>query len=434
MNNIASLNPNDQATLERLFDFLDASPTPYHAVNTMVDRLTSAGFVALDEKDEWTLDAGGAYFTTRNGSSIIAWKMPTQPVEQTGFRMIGAHTDSPCLKVKPNPDLHRQGYWQLGVEVYGGVLLNPWFDRDLSLAGRVSFKSSTGLSSCLINLEKPVAIIPSLAIHLDREANSTRSINAQTYLPPLLGQTDEKPDFRVWLKDYLQDQGEDVQEVLNFDLCFYDTQGAARIGLNDEFLASARLDNLLSCFMGLEALLSSDSDYGQLLVCNDHEEVGSMSAVGAQGPMLEHCLERILAGKADFSRTLAHSMMISADNAHGIHPNFSDKHDANHGPLLNQGPVIKINANQRYATTDVTASLFKLIAESVGEPTQSFVVRSDMACGSTIGPITSAELGVKTLDIGVPQFGMHSIREMAGTKDVVSAVKILTAFLETESV
>ena len=426
----------EQEQLNRLVAFLHKSPTPFHAVRNMQSRLEEAGYQQLSEKASWQLQPGGQYFIIRNDASLVAWKMPkTKDLITSGFRMIGAHTDSPCLKVKPNPELHKHGYFQLGVEVYGGVLLGPWFDRDLSLAGRVSFQDEEGqLRQALIDFEKPIAVIPSLAIHLDREANNGRAINAQTFLPPILGQASEKPDFRALLKQQIERDGAHVSQVLDYELSFYDTQPPGLVGLNDEFLTSARLDNLLSCFIGLEALLGSDLVEGQLLICTDHEEVGSMSASGAQGPLLDHLIERLLPDAENRARALAASMMISADNAHGIHPNFSDKHDANHGPLINQGPVIKLNANQRYATTDITSSMFRILAEQENVPVQEFVVRSDMACGSTIGPITSAEIGVKTLDIGVPQFAMHSIREMAGSQDVINTIKVLSRFYRAEQV
>ena len=426
----------EQEQLNRLVAFLHKSPTPFHAVRNMQSRLEEAGYQQLSEKASWQLQPGGQYFIIRNDASLVAWKMPkTKDLITSGFRMIGAHTDSPCLKVKPNPELHKHGYFQLGVEVYGGVLLGPWFDRDLSLAGRVSFQDEEGqLRQALIDFEKPIAVIPSLAIHLDREANNGRAINAQTFLPPILGQASEKPDFRALLKQQIEREGAHVSQVLDYELSFYDTQPPGLVGLNDEFLTSARLDNLLSCFIGLEALLGSDLVEGQLLICTDHEEVGSMSASGAQGPLLDHLIERLLPDAENRARALAASMMISADNAHGIHPNFSDKHDANHGPLINQGPVIKLNANQRYATTDITSSMFRILAEQENVPVQEFVVRSDMACGSTIGPITSAEIGVKTLDIGVPQFAMHSIREMAGSQDVINTIKVLNRFYRAEQV
>ncbi len=421
-----------------LKSFLDSAPTPFHAVLSMAERLRMAGFTELNEADEWILEAGQGYYICRNGSSIIAWRQPIAEASVSkGWRLVGAHTDSPCLKVKPNPELHRKGYFQLGVEVYGGVLLNPWFDRDLSLAGRVSYRDAKGrICNELVDFVKPVAVLPSLAIHLDREANNTRSINAQTYLPVVIGQTTEKPDFRALLKQRLESQGvAEVETVLDYELCFYDTQGAASVGLNEEFLASARLDNLLSCYIGLQALIDTDeADAGTVLVCNDHEEVGSMSACGAQGPMLSQWLERVLPDVDQRNRSLARSMLISADNAHGVHPNFSDRHDDNHGPLLNAGPVIKINANQRYATNSETSALFRHLAEQAEVPVQSFVVRTDMACGSTIGPITAAELGVKTLDIGVPQFGMHSIRELAGSQDAHGLYKVLQRFMQTDQV
>ncbi|ULG70838.1 M18 family aminopeptidase [Marinobacterium sediminicola] len=423
---------------ESLKAFLDASPTPFHAVVSMAQRLDAAGYRALHESEDWVLEPGQGYYITRNGSSIIAWRQPAlDAAVNLGWRLIGAHTDSPCLKVKPNPELHRQGYFQLGVEVYGGVLLNPWFDRDLSLAGRVSYRNEEGrIVSALVDFKQPVAVLPSLAIHLDREANSSRSINAQTFLPVVMGQTEEKPDFRALLKQRLQAQGtEQIDKVLDYELCFYDTQGAALVGLNQEFLASARLDNLLSCFIGLQALIDGgEAAAGQVLVCNDHEEVGSMSACGAQGPMLSQWLERVLPDVDQRNRSLSRSMLISADNAHGVHPNFSDKHDGNHGPLINGGPVIKINANQRYASNSETSALFRHLAEQADVPVQSFVVRTDMACGSTIGPITAAELGVKTLDIGVPQFAMHSIRELAGSQDAHGLYRVLQRFLQTDQV
>ncbi|WP_020679721.1 M18 family aminopeptidase [Marinobacterium rhizophilum] len=419
-----------------LMSFLAAARTPYHAVAQMVKRLESAGFVGLLERDAWCLEPGGRYFTTRNGSSIIAWSMPKAgKLEESGLRMVGAHTDSPCLKVKPAPELHRQGYLQLGVEVYGGALLNPWFDRDLSIAGRVNYRRTDGaLDQALLDFDRPVAVIPSLAIHLDREVNNARTINAQTYLPVVLGQMDEKADFRALLKRELQAQGvPGIDQVLDYDLSLYDTQAPALLGLASEFLLSARLDNLLSCFIGLDALLQSHTAQGALLVCNDHEEVGSMSAAGAQGPMLAHVLERLLPEPEARQRMLARSMMISADNAHGVHPNFSDRHDDNHGPLLNAGPVIKVNANQRYATSSETSSIFRDLAAREEVPVQSFVVRTDMACGSTIGPITAAEIGVRVLDVGVPQFAMHSIREMAGAHDSWNLSRVLRRYYAAQS-
>lgn len=423
-----------------LSNFLQASPTPFHAVRTMVIALEAASFIHLDESAAWELEPNKAYYVTRNDSSLIAFKTGLGDVLNAGIKMVGAHTDSPCLKVKPQAEILKHGYAQLGVEVYGGALLNPWFDRDLSIAGRVNYLDKhNNIGACLIDFEKPIASIPSLAIHLDRDANRKREINAQTYLPAIVLQTDDaKPmDFKAILLDFLQNslQLNEAVTVLDYELSLYDVQAPSNIGLNDEFFASARLDNLLSCYVGMQSLLESEGIQPALLVCSDHEEVGSVSAVGAAGPFLEVVLERIIeklgAGKYEAEakqRTLSKSIMISVDNAHGIHPNFSDKHDKNHGPILNKGPVIKTNANQRYASNSETSAMFRQICEQEGVPVQSFVVRSDMACGSTIGPIVSGELGVQTLDIGVPTFAMHSIRELAGSKDAAYLAKVLCHF------
>ncbi len=419
---------------QRLLSFLAGSPTPFHAVESMSRMLKEAGFQSLLETAHWDLNVGEKYYVCRNDSSIIAFVYGRQPLPQNGIRMVGAHTDSPCLKVKPQPELSRHGYFQLGVETYGGVLLNPWFDRDLSLAGRVSYRNNAGVvTSSLIDFERAIATIPSLAIHLDREANKNRSINSQKDIPPVLMQvSDDKPaDFRELLKDYLIGQGVvDVAKVLDYELSFYDTQAPEVIGWNNEFVASARLDNLLSCFIGLEAILAADGEQSVLLMCNDHEEVGSRSACGAQGPMLADFLSRLLPDVQDRLRAISQSLMVSADNAHGIHPNFSDKHDGNHGPLLNKGPVIKVNANQSYASNSETSALFRHWAELAEVAVQTFVTRTDMGCGSTIGPITAAEVGVPTIDIGVPTFGMHSIRELSGVEDAQNLYRVLMEFFK----
>lgn len=405
-----------------LIDFIASSPTPFHATATIAKQLEQAGFIALNESEAWDLQVGQGYYVTRNNSSIIAFYYGDKNITESGIRMVGAHTDSPCLKVKPNADLYRQGYWQVGVEIYGGVLLAPWFDRDLSLAGRVSAVQKNGeIVHLLIDFEKAIGMVPSLAIHLDRDANENRSINKQKDLPVLLAvDADKQQSFKTLLLEQAKQQHPelDIEQVLDYEMSFYDIQAGSVYGVQDDFVAASRLDNLLSCYIGLQALLKADGSQNRLLVCNDHEEVGSQSAAGAAGPFLESFLQRILPDSSDYHRAINASMMISADNAHAIHPNFSDKHDAEHGPLINQGPVIKINANQRYASNSETQAIFRHLCEQNNIPVQSFVVRSDMACGSTIGPITAGQLGVRTLDIGVPTFAMHSIRETAGTDDL----------------
>jgi aspartyl aminopeptidase len=416
-----SLNP-------RLLQFIQNSPTPYHATQQVIAQLNVAGFQALSETDAWTLQAG-QYYVVRNDSSIIAFRWDPSTLTESGLKMVGAHTDSPCLKVKPNPVTLEQDYQQLGVEVYGGVLMNPWFDRDLSLAGKVTYRLKNGqLRNGLINFEQAIAVIPSLAIHLDREANSQRSINAQTDLPPIISQTTEPFDVLLKnevLRTYPESQ---IDEILAWDMCFYDVNPPALIGLDDAFIARARLDNRLSCFIAIEALIQNDAATNTLVVLNDHEEVGSSSIAGADGSFLVDVLSRLTANPEEKTRIMARSLLISTDNAHGVHPNFSGKHDPRHSPKLNKGPVVKVNANQRYATNSDTHGYFRALCEAKDIPHQVFVTRSDMGCGSTIGPITASKLGVKTLDIGVPTFGMHSIRELAGAKDPEYLLQALTAF------
>ncbi len=427
-----------------ILDFLQQSPTPFHAVSQMRKQLLAAGFEALNEGERWQIQPQKKYLVTRNDSSLIAWTSGKNTPQEHGVRLVGAHTDSPCLKIKPQPDMLRFGYLQLGVEVYGGALLHPWFDRDLSIAGRVHYRQKNGvLATALVDFRHAVATIPSLAIHLDRDVNNGRAINAQKELPPLLLQVDDAvaaTDFHnVLLAQLRLEQPNcDAECVLDYELSLYDTQAPALIGLRQQFIASARLDNLLSCFCGLQALLQANADQACVLACTDHEEVGSVSACGAQGAFLRAVLERWLgAGESllmegspveNYERTIARSLLISADNAHGLHPNYSEKHDENHRPLLNGGPALKINANQRYASNSKTQALLRDLCLRHNIPLQNFVARSDMGCGSTIGPLTAAAVGVDTVDIGVPTFAMHSIRELAGVLDVAYLQKTLSAF------
>lgn len=424
---------NNEEFNRGLCDFLSRATTPFHAVAELQRQLVDAGFTRLAEDQAWSPAPGGRHFVVRNDSSIVAFGVGTASAPAQGMRMVGAHTDSPCLMAKPTPEIRRHGYFQIGVQVYGGALLNPWFDRDLSLAGRVSFQCDGGrLRKALVDFRDPIAVIPSLAIHLDREANNSRAINPQKDILPILCQLGdgESGDLRELLRRRLLEEHPDcgVEKVLDFELCFYDTQPPAVIGLKGDFIASARLDNLLSCYVGLQALLQWDGKQSALLVCNDHEEVGSLSAAGAQGPMLSGVLKRLAVDRDSYAALTERSMMISADNAHGIHPNYADRHDENHGPILNRGPVIKINSNQRYASNSETTGLYRMLAGEEGVPVQSFVVRTDMACGSTIGPITAGETGVRTLDIGVPTFAMHSVRELAGSRDALDLCRVLTRY------
>ncbi|XUO83671.1 M18 family aminopeptidase [Halomonas sp. KM007] len=419
--------------LTRLCDFLEQSPTPWHATHNMAQRLEQAGFTRLEETANWPLSPGKRYYVTRNDSSLIAFQLPAGKL--SSLRMLGAHTDSPGLRLKPNATQYSAGWMQLGVQVYGGVLLAPWFDRELGLAGRVHVRHADGrLESVLLNVAQPVAMIPSLAIHMDRDVNGGRSINPQTQMAPVLLQSNDLK-LNDLLAQWLEAQhGLRAVDIVDFELGFYDVQPPALVGLRQELLASARLDNLLSCFVGLEALLACDGEQGALLVANDHEEVGSASACGAQGPFLGDVLKRLnvqVGGGSEESliQLIQSSLMISCDNAHALHPNFRDKHDDRHGPAINGGPVIKVNASQRYATNSVTGALFRDVCREADVPVQSFVTRADMGCGSTIGPITATEVGVPTIDVGLPQWAMHSIRETSGTRDVEYLTRALVQFL-----
>lgn len=411
---------------EGLMGFLDASPTPFHATQNMAMMFENAGFIQLDETKKWELQKGSKYYVTRNDSSIIAF---TYPKNDSRYIMVGAHTDSPNLKLKPNPVIKEHGVVKFGVESYGGLLLNPWFDRDLSLAGRVSYVDSENrLQNALINVQKKIALIPSLAIHLDDKANKERTVNKQTDICPILT-TNEDFDFDDFIKWQLSKNGiNDVKEIYANELSFYDTQKASYVGLRDDFIASARLDNLLSCYTGMLSICSIDTDKPMLFIASDHEEVGSESTSGAGGSFLENTLHRMFDDYEEYTQMVRSSLMISADNAHAIHPNYPSKHDASHSPHINKGVVIKVNANQRYASNSATIAKFMKTASELDQPIQKFVTRSDMGCGSTIGPITATRIGIDTIDVGLPTWAMHSIREVAGSDDAHSLYKIVTGF------
>lgn len=410
---------------EGLLGFLDASPTPFHATKNMSLMLENAGFKKLVEEEMWRLKEGEKYYVTRNDASVIAFTYP----KNRAYTMIGSHTDSPNLKLKPNPVIKEHGVVKFGVEPYGGLLLNPWFDRDLSLAGKVAYLDANNeIKERLIDVKKSIAIIPSLAIHLDDKANKDRTINKQSDISPIMT-TNEDFDFEEFIKWQLaKNEIEDVKELYAWELSFYDTQKASFVGLRDDFIASSRLDNLLSCYVGLLSICSISADKPMLLIASDHEEVGSASTSGAAGSFLENTLKRMYPNYDEYINMIRTSILISADNAHAIHPNYPDKHDKNHSPYINKGVVIKVNSNQRYASNATTISRFMNVAKRAGEPYQQFVTRSDMGCGSTIGPITATRLGIETLDIGLPTFAMHSIRELAGTEDAYALYKILLHF------
>jgi len=421
--------------VSRLLAFLNTSPTPFHAVANMAATLRKAGYEALDERECWQLQAQGRYYVIRNGSSIIAFVHP-QSLHESGLRLLGAHTDSPCLRLKPYPIEQTQSCVMAAVEVYGGALLNPWFDRDLSIAGRVSWSAAGTIHSQLVDFKKPVACVPSLAIHLDRKANQKRSIHNENDLRLLLQlqsvSADDIDPIRQALQVMLPELPDPKQCA--YELSCYDCQPAAVTGLEEEFIASARLDNLLGCHIVTTAMAEARSSFPALMVCSDHEEVGSVSAVGAAGSFLQDVLQRLLPEPAKRQRCLRRSLLLSVDNAHAVHPNFANRHDGLHLPRLNGGPVLKTNASQRYASNSRGAALFRELCRQQNVPVQDFVSRSDLVCGSTIGPISAAETGIDTVDVGISQLAMHSIRELCGAVDPLRLHQVCKAFLATEQV
>jgi aspartyl aminopeptidase len=429
-----------------LLGYIDRSPSAFHAVHAATRLLEAAGFTPLRERDAWSLDAGDRRYVMRNDASIIAFVLGVEPPASSGFAIVGAHTDSPHLRVKPNADVARSGYLQLAVEPYGGMLLSTWMDRDLSLAGRVLVESrGRPVETMLVDLERPLLRVPNLALHLDREVNQRGLVlNQQQHMVPVLGlegaRAPRPPSLRALLADQLTStRGARVQpaSILGWDLSLYDTHKATLGGHDEAFVFASRLDNLASCHAGLEALRSSVERHPRaaatrVLALWDNEECGSRSAHGAAGPFLRQVLERLVearggAGVEAAARSWAASFLVSADMAHAVHPNYADRHEPGHLPVIGKGPVIKINANQSYATDGASAARFASLCRSVGFEPQRFVMRSDLPCGSTIGPITASLTGMPAVDVGNPMLGMHSIREMAGVQDHAKMVAVMGA-------
>ncbi|MFT5290520.1 MAG: aspartyl aminopeptidase [Planctomycetota bacterium] len=420
---------------EHLAAFIDSSPSPYHACATAATALEAAGFWRLSEFDSWN-PGPGAHYVIRGGT-LIAWVVPEGTPAHAGFRVIGAHTDSPNLRIKPQPDVGRVGYRQLGVEVYGGVLLNSWLDRDLGLSGRAWVRGSNGPEAHLFKIDRPLMRVSQLAIHLDREI-STKGLllNMQKHMAPIWGlaSRDER-GFRDLLAAELE---VDALDIHSWDAMCHDSQPSQVSGWDGEFLSAPRLDNLCSAFCGLEALLMQQAAGHTparipVLSLFDHEEVGSASRAGADGSILADVLERTViargGGREEYLRAIADSVCVSSDMAHATHPNYVDRHEPEHRLKMNGGPVIKVNSNQRYATEGETEAIFQTACESAGVPFQKFVGRTDLGCGSTIGPMTAAKLGMRVVDVGNPQLAMHSARELCGSQDPAYMISALNAFL-----
>ncbi len=421
------------SNIQDLLDFIDASPSPWHVVTTSSERLTKAGFKALNESEAWQLETGGRYFVTRGGSSIIAFTIGQNSLPISGFNMVGAHTDSPGLRLKPHAAFSSDGLIRIGVEVYGGPILATFADRDLSMAGRVNVRIANGFETRLIKFDKPLLRLPNLAIHMNREVNDKGlKFNKQTELPLLFGESANGIEADAQFLGHIAKSIKvEVKDIINFELNIFDTQKGIIWGANQEFIADSQLDNLASCHAALSALLANKKP-NNTAICAlfDHEEVGSESATGASGSFLADIVERISLhlNKEEKLRALANSFFISADMAHAFHPNHAGSYEPCHHVHINKGPVIKTNANQRYATNAESAARFIRLCEHAGVPYQEYAHRTDLGCGSTIGPIVASRLGVASVDVGSPMWAMHSVRESTGVLDHAYMIKVLTTY------
>ena len=420
-----------------LVDFLYDSPSACYGVKATQKILDENGFIEIKETDKWDLQAKGKYYVIKNDSALIAFEVGTGDIEETGLRLIGAHTDVPGFRIKPNPQIISEGkYIKLNTEVYGGPILHTWFDRPLSIAGKVSLKGASPLKpeTRLVNINKPLLIIPSLAIHMNREVNEGFKINRQVDTLPLLGLINDKLEKEDYLMNILAEELQvNKEDILNFELGLYEYEKGMLIGMNEELISSGRFDDLWMVYAGIKALVDSRENAAtKVMICIDNEEIGSLTAEGANSTLLNNILERIALGlgkdREGYYRALANSIMISADLAHAVHPNLGDKHDPTNRPVLEGGPVLKIAASGSYSTDSFNGAVFAGICEAAGVPFQKFVNRSDVRGGTTIGPVTAANLTIPVIDMGAPVLGMHSIRELASVKDNYYTVKVFTEF------
>jgi aspartyl aminopeptidase len=424
--------------IQTLLDFIDASPSPWHVVDTLKHQLKPYKFIELQETETWQLKPGGRYFVIRDGSSIVLFMLGRKPLLETGLKLVGAHTDSPSLRLKPNPSNHKDHLVRLNVEIYGSPILATFADRDLSLAGRICYVNEQHqISTRLIRFDTPLIRLPNLAIHMNRGVNEDGlKLHKQNELALILSQVTEKDLPPEYFLNLLKGTFSiESNRILSWDLNVYDTQKGALWGSQNEFFCDSQLDNLASCHAGLQAILNDkvlDGDNTVVCAFFDHEEIGSESKQGADGSFLSDCLQRISFCTGNDSETtariMAKSFLVSADMAHAYQPNFPAAYDHDHKVYVNQGPVIKFNANQRYSSESISEAMFINWCQQADVPFQRYSHRCDLPCGSTIGPITSARLGIRSIDVGNPMWAMHSIRESAGVHDHYHMIKVLTTF------
>jgi len=426
----------DNHGINALLDFINASPTAFHAATNAAQRLEKAGFTALRMADEWTMEHGGKYFVTQNGSALLAFVVGQCDPVESGFRLIAAHTDSPCFQIKPHAEMRAEGYQKLNTAVYGSPILSTWFDRPLALAGRVLVRGDSIFTpeSVLVNIRRPVLVIPNLAIHFADKSGTAQAYDTQKDTLPLAGFVDktlEKDDFLLRLLS--QETGRDMSDILDFDLFLYEHTPGHLMGAKNEFISASRLDDLWMVHTGLEALIAAPpAAHTSVLLCADAEEVGSRTLAGAESAFAQICLTRLVLAlggtTADFNRMAAQSFMLSADLAQAVHPNYGEIHDPTTRPVLGGGPVVKYSINRRYATDGEGAAVFAEVCRAAGVPYQRYANRSDIAGGSTIGPVLASQFAARVADVGAPVLAMHSIRELGATADNVSTIKAFQAF------
>ncbi|KIL70156.1 hypothetical protein M378DRAFT_156218 [Amanita muscaria Koide BX008] len=454
------LRPSAPEAATRFLSFVNASPTPFHAVHNAAIHLEKAGFRKIREKDEWetVVQPGGKYYFTRNQAALVAFTLPHNWTHGSGLSIVATHVDSPNLKVRPVSKRTKSGYLQVGVETYGGGIWHSWLDRDLSVAGRIVVTDKSGnYTSKLVKVDRPILRIPTVAIHLDRDVNNQLIFNQETQFIPILGLIEkqlngqkEKESNDAGTASATQDNHHAAllellanelsitsEEIQDFELSLYDTQPATLGGINNEFIFSPRMDNLVSSFCAVEALAqysptpSFPPNEGNVncIALFNHEEIGSVSTSGAESSLIPSLLNRLSPTPSTLAQSITRSFLISADMGHAIHPSYTSKHEDNHKPLMNAGVVVKTNAKQRYASDAITSFIVKQLAARKGGKVQEYEVRNDMACGSTVGPMLS-KIGIRTVDVGNAMLSMHSIRETAGSHDVQNAVDLFTSFFE----